>query len=157
MFYILNETGKVVSTATKVPNPNALRAVGYTVVESELSMGIGDVEVQAFTSKPVIVAKTIPVLPRIVMSVSPETLPADGKSRATLKVSLEDEKGAPLKKAIEVGFQSTAGTLSQRSVKISGGKASVSLTAATEPGTAKAVAFAEGYAAAVVTVVFQKR
>jgi hypothetical protein len=156
MFYILDETGKVVSTATKVANPNALQAAGYTVVESELSMGIGDVEVKAFTSKPVIVAKTVRVLPRIVMSVSPEMLPADGKSKASLKVSLEDEKGAPLKKAIEVGFQTTAGTMSQRSVKTSGGKATVSLTAASEPGTARVVAVAQGYAAAVLTMVFGK-
>jgi hypothetical protein len=154
MFYILNESGVVVRTATRVPNPTGLQAAGYTVVESELNIDIGSVDVRGFPAKPVIAEKTVEALPRIVMTASAAEIPADGKSKLTLKVSLEDVSGKPLRKSIEVGFKVTAGAISRRSVKTEGGKATVYLTAGHETVAAIAGAFAEGYTPAVVTVEF---
>jgi hypothetical protein len=162
MFYILNEYGAVVRTATILPNADALRSAGYTVIESELNVDIENIDVKGFPSKTVISEKPNIVLPKIVLATTahdsdgdgvPE-ISADGKSKATLKVSLLDTKGAAMKKSIEVGFRVTAGAISQRSVKTDSGKATVYLTSSHETVSAIVFAFAEGFTPATLAFEF---
>jgi hypothetical protein len=162
MFYVLNEEGVVVRTATFIANMEALRSAGYTIVESELNMDIERAEVRNFPMKPVIAERATPVLPRIVLTTTARDddgdgvseIPADGKSKAALRVTLQDVKGIALKKSVEVSFRVTAGSISQRTVKTEGGKATVQLTASQETVTAVIYAFAEGFTPASLTLEF---
>jgi hypothetical protein len=72
-------------------------------------------------------------------------VPADGKSAASVRVSLLDAKGMTLMKSVEVHFRTTAGTLSQREVMTDRGKATVELISSRETVTAFVYAFAEGF------------
>jgi hypothetical protein len=162
MFYILNETGRVVRTATAPLDTAALKSAGYTVVESERTLSIDSVEVHGFPTKPTIVEKRSQVLPEIALTTTamdtdgdglPE-IPADGKSKTSLHVTLRDTKGTILKKSIEVYFRTTAGTLSHREIMTDHGKAVIELTASRETVTAILCAFAEGFTPAYLKFEF---
>src|SRR5262245_48814206 len=68
MFYILNESGRVVRTVTTAFDTAALKSAGYTVVESQRNLAIDTVEVHGFPEKPAIIEKRPPILPEITLT-----------------------------------------------------------------------------------------
>jgi len=159
MFYILNEAGTVVRTATTVLDKRTLETAGYSVVKSDLDFDIDRVDIVGFPAKTRIVQKRSKPVPTIVLTTTAEDtdgdglpeIPADGKSKATLRVRLHDPKGTLLKKSVEVDFRTTAGAMSHRRVRTVRGMATVHLTASHDTVTAVVSASAEGFTTAHIS------
>lgn len=88
----------------------------------------------------------------IVLAVSPQSAPADGKTAVTITAEVKDITGRPVPDGTEVAFLATLGTLSAASVPTSNGAAAVSLVS-DKPGTSVVTA-ASGNAAAQASVEF---
>ena len=152
MFYILDELGNLARTATSIPDKAGLQAAGYTVIESELDLDIENIDIQGFPQRPIAVQRQATALPRVVLTTNAEDadgdgvpeIPADGRSKGSVRVFLRDAKGV-VKKAVDVSFQVSAGSLSQRAVTTKDGKAMVQFVAGTETVTAVIRASAEGF------------
>ncbi len=72
-------------------------------------------------------------------------LPADGRSSATLKVSLADSGGKPVGAAVEVSFTTTRGALARRRAETTEGKTQIAFTSAAETTRAHVKATAPGF------------
>ena len=79
----------------------------------------------------------------LTMEITPTQLPADGCSRAQVRVWLLDAQGQPVSGTHWVTFSTTLGSIPSRTLAVSG-TAAVSLTAGTRAGTALVIASAEG-------------
>lgn len=92
----------------------------------------------------------------IVLTASPEELPADGYSSSLITAVLTNSSGLPVAKGTSVKFTTTLGTFSNSSTSISSsivndtGKIQVSLLAGTKPGNATVVCIAGGVSQAIV-------
>ena len=87
------------------------------------------------------------------VTATPNSLPADGTSAATLTATVLDASGNPVP-GVQVTFDTTIGTLSPTTaVTDSSGQASVELTSS-QSGTAQVTASAAGIASAPVSVAF---
>src|SRR4029450_6709523 len=112
MFYILDEAGNLARTATSVPDKAGLQAAGYTVVESDMDIDIENIEFQGFPHRPLVLQRQPSQLPRVVLTTNAEDtdgdgvaeIPADGRSKGSVRVFLRDTKGL-IKKAVDVSFQ----------------------------------------------------
>ncbi|MEO1261092.1 MAG: hypothetical protein AAFZ15_19985 [Bacteroidota bacterium] len=71
-------------------------------------------------------------------------LTADGKSKATINISIKNTRGNLHKKETTILLRTTGGALSARRVVTKTGKAKVTLTASTQTVTAQVTASAEG-------------
>jgi len=122
-------------------------------VESDLELDIENIEFHGFPRRPIAILKQTAQLPRIVLTTTVEDadgdgvpeLPADGKSKATVRVLLRDAKQGLVKKSVELTFQASAGSLSERTVTTKEGKATIQFIPGNETVTAVIRATAEGF------------
>ena len=154
MVYIVDRTGRIVSSADGPVNSEDLASRGESTVASELVLPLARLEVVGFPDSPTVVEKPSPAFSgTITLTTTAEDadgdgvpeLPANGRSQATLTATLRDTEGREIQEPIDVRFRTSAGSLSRRTVSTENGLATVRLRASRETVLVSVRASAAGF------------
>jgi hypothetical protein len=153
MYYILNESGQIIGTADEAVDLDDLKSRKCQVIESELDLFPEELEVAGFPQKTKITKKRAGRVPTISLKTTardkdkdgvPE-LVADGKSRASITVTVKGAGGKLYRKPVGLYISTSAGRLSARRLTTKNGKARFTLTAGFDTVLATVNVDADGF------------